>query len=474
MNQDKEVRIEPEELRRAMGAEIEQLVKETADALNNARDGAIIADSEWIVREAIARFRQKVFEKAVQMKADKAAKAAFSPRRSDKGTLPRDKGIQGVNHLTANDTIRIQRRVYWHAGEGTDNRVDRWLGIADSSLSLAARELCCLVGVDNGFRKAAGRLKKLGQIEVSPERLRTVVEAEGVKMLEARRQALLKPDWDASDCTVDASGKTQVLTGGDGVMVPVITAAEKAKRRAGFRHVRRRGNKHRRVRRHRGADQGWKEFKIGTFYSADKEHCCAFATRGNHEEFGRQLRREAFKVSLHKADQKFSVTDGAEWLRRQMRTRLPMLDEMILDFYHLAEHVAGTSAACWGLSSAEAQAWTGKVLHRAKHEGALAVLEEIAAARSSVRAKAKREALWGLDQYVAKRVEMMDYPKFITAGFDIGSGPTEAKCKTVPSRLKGSGMRWNLPNAEAMAALACVEQSNMLSNYWSLQRQRVT
>ena len=329
-----------------------------------------------------------------------------------------------------------------------------------------------MVGVESGFRKASAKLKKIGQIEVSSERLRTVVENEGLVMLEARRRAMLKPGWDASDCTVQPSGKTQVLVGGDGVMVPVITAAEKAKRRAGRKRLRRSGKK-RRAGCHRGADQGWKEFKIGLFYSADKEHCWTFATKGNHQEFGRQLRREAGKVRLSRADRKFSVTDGAEWIRRQMRTRLPMLDEMILDFYHLAEHVAGASAACWGLGSAEAQAWSGKVLHRAKHEGALAVLEEIAAARTSVRAKAKREALSGLQRYVAKRVEMMDYPKFIQAGYDIGSGPTEAKCKTVPSRLKGSGMRWNLPNAEAMAAIACVDQSNMLNSYWNRQRQRV-
>ena len=380
--------------------------------------------------------------------------------------------MQGVNHLTANDTIRIERRIYWCAGEGTDNRVDGWLGIADSSLSVMARELCCLVGVENGFRKAAGRLKKLGQIEVSPERLRTVVEVEGLKMLEARRQASLKPNWDASNCT-GSGGKTQVLVGGDGVMVPVITAAEKAKRRVGRRHVRRRGVSHRRVRRHRGADQGWKEFKIDLLYSADKEHCWVFATKGNHEEFGRQLRREAGKIRLDQADQKFSVTDGAEWIRRQMRTRLPMLDEMILDFYHFAEHVAGASTACWGLETAESKSWTGKVLHMAKHDGPLAVLKEIAAARSLLRSRTKREALSSLEHYVAKRMEMTDYPRFIAAGFDIGSGPTEAKCKTVPSRLKGSGMRWNLPNAEAMAALACVDQSNMLNDYWSQQRQRV-
>jgi hypothetical protein len=352
--------------------------------------------------------------------------------------------------------------------------VDRWLGIADSSLSLMARELCCLVGVENGFRKAAAKLQKLGQITVSPERLRTIVETEGRQMLEARRQAWLRPGWDASDCTVGASGVTQVLVGGDGVMVPVITAAEKAKRRAGRKHVRRRGKKSaRRVCRHRGADQGWKEFKIGLFYSADKERSYAFATRGDREEFGRQLRREAGKIALHKADQKFSVTDGAPWLRRQMRIRLPMLDEMILDFYHFAEHVAAASAVCWGAETPESKNWTQKVLRRAKHEGPLPVLQEIAATRGLLRAAVKRKALSKLEQYVAKRMEMTDYPRFVAAGFDIGSGPTEAKCKTVPHRLKGSGMRWNLPNAEAMAALACVEQSNMLDDYWAQQRQRV-
>jgi hypothetical protein len=372
-----------------------------------------------------------------------------------------------------NGVIRLQRRIWWYGGGSSDSRVDGWLGIVDDSLSVGARELCCCVGADSGFQKASGKLQKLAQIEVSSERLRTIVEREGVRVLELRRRGLLNPRWRAEDCRRRPQGPSQVLVGGDGVMVPVITAGEKAKRRVGRRHVGRRGHKARGRVRHRGADQGWKEFKIGLFYDAAKEHSYAFATKGNHEEFGRQLRREAGKIRLSQADQKFSITDGAEWLRRQMRTRLPMLDEMILDFYHFAEHVGQASVACWGPDSPQSASWTGRVLHLAKHDGPVAVLQEIAAARALLRARAKRTILSKLEQYVAKRVEMMDYPRFIAAGLDIGSGPTEAKCKTVPARLKGSGMRWNLPNAEAMAALACAEQSNMLDDYWSQQRQRV-
>ena len=95
MNQDKEVRLEPAELKQAMAADFEAWVKQTAEALNQARDGAIIADSEWIVREAMARFRQKVYQKAVQMKADKAAKAAFSPSAQRQGNAPQGQGNTG-------------------------------------------------------------------------------------------------------------------------------------------------------------------------------------------------------------------------------------------------------------------------------------------------------------------------------------------------------------------------------------------
>ena len=155
----------------------------------------------------------------------------------------------------------------------------------------------------------------------------------------------------------------------------------------------------------------------------------------------------------------FFDRDGAKWIRRQLRMRLPMLDEIILDFYHLSEHVSKAAAACWGLGSEQSKEWT--------------VLHGIAAAKASLRAKAKRAALSELEQYVADRMEMTDYPKFIAAGYDIGSGPTEAKCKTVPARLKGSGMRWNLSNAQAMAALACLDQSGMMDHWWALQRKAV-
>ena len=74
-----EAKITAEELEQSLQAEWKELLNRTAQAISEARAGAIIADSEEIVRQAMAEFRQKVYERAVQLAADKAAKAAFPP-----------------------------------------------------------------------------------------------------------------------------------------------------------------------------------------------------------------------------------------------------------------------------------------------------------------------------------------------------------------------------------------------------------
>jgi hypothetical protein len=86
--------------------------------------------------------------------------------------------------------------------------------------------------------------------------------------------------------------------------------------------------------------------------------------------------------------------------------------------------------------------------------------------RTSVRGPAKRRAADGLLGYVSQRHEMILYPEFAAKGWQIGSGPTKATCKTLTARLKGSGMRWDPSNAEALMALEALSQSGLGKDYW--------
>jgi len=339
--------------------------------------------------------------------------------------------------------------------------------------------LCCRVTITGpSFRKSAENLERLAQIRISSNRLRQIVEDEGQRALKVRDKGLIRPGWNALDCKTNANGPTRVMVGADGVMVPLVTQSEKQKRHKN-RWTRRRKKAKRNGRavhrcrakrkRCRGADNPYKEFKIVTFYDQANKHQHAAGTAGNHQALGRLMRREAAKLKFNQADEKISVSDGAEWIRKQLQVRLPMLDAMILDYYHLTEHVAKAANTCFGQGSEKAKLWRKELLGLVWEEGPAAMLVRIHGTRRLLRSSVKREELRKLEQYVAKRVDMLDYPTFRKAGFELGSGPTEAFCKTLTARLKGSGMRWDSPNAEGIMALAAMDQSGQWQTYWNLQ-----
>ena len=363
----------------------------------------------------------------------------------------------------------MNRIYWWSAKDGRDDTIDRLIGIAAGKVSLGVRQMCCRVAVSQqGFARSSEHLKHLAQLCVSHERLRQIVESEGQLVLEVQRKGFLSAEFSVEDCKTSPKGPKRLYVGTDGVMVPMVTEVEKNKRRKA-RGPKRAGSKRRRI--HKGADNAYKEFKIAAFYNESNEHRQVFATSGNHEVLGRLLRREAKRLKITDADQKVAVADGAEWIRKQLENKLPMLDSQILDFYHFGEHVWAAANICFNQGSDKAKEFASEILHIAKHEGPAVLLSKLMDERKKYRSQTKRKLLKELIRYIARRFEMCDYPKFIEQGWQIGSGPTEAMCKVLTYRLKGAGMRWDRPGADAIMALIALEQSNTWKSYWDVRKQ---
>ena len=66
------------------------------------------------------------------------------------------------------------------------------------------------------------------------------------------------------------------------------------------------------------------------------------------------------------------------------------------------------------------------------------------------------------------------YPRYRADGWDIGSGPTEAACKIIGERLKGSGMRWAETGATSVGALRALYASGakMWDGFWHSQQHK--
>jgi hypothetical protein len=375
--------------------------------------------------------------------------------------------------VTINGKIETQRR-WWHArGIGSTAPADAILDRNGATLTPGVIEMACRVNLSaTSFLKAAAVLERTAQVKISGERLRQEVEAAGRRVLEGQRKDTLAVAWRAGDCVVPEKDKsrkkTRVYTGCDGVMVPIITDAEKIKRRDKVKAKRRGCGKKRKPLppRKQGSDLSWKEFKVVFFYSEDAKRQHVAFTHGNHVKAGLLLRREADRLRFREADERVGLVDGACWIREQYQLHFAELDGLGLDFFHLSENVHRARRKVFGEESAEGRGWADELMHLFKHEGHAVAWEKLIQWRAALRGRAKREAADRLVNFVSQRKEMIRYPQFRARGWQIGSGPTESQCKLCTKRLKGHGRRWDRPNATAVAALDSLDRNGQWRQMW--------
>jgi len=363
--------------------------------------------------------------------------------------------------------VAFERTIYWNQHAGAVAPLDELLGIVAENYSPGVREMVCRLSLNEAFAPVSESLQRTAQLSVSRSAIRDLVEREGRRAEGAIRQGQYGPDWTAADCTAQT-----IITGADGVMVPAVTDEQKRRRRAteaGKRKKEGRSSTAKPGRPRRGSDGPYKEFKIASFYDPDKSHKYAVGKRGDHRVLGRILRREGAKVKIGEAAHKYSVTDGAEWIGNQYGQQLPMLDENILDYYHLRDYVIRTSHVLYGEGTAKARAWREDMMGLVWNQGSLVMLDRLGHYLRRHRSGPKAAALRSLRQYVGNRVQMTDYPRYRQMGYDCGSGPTESFCGTLTKRLKGRGMRWDLDNAESIMALGSLYYSALWSDYWVRQ-----
>jgi len=375
--------------------------------------------------------------------------------------------------VTINGKIETQRRWWFGRASGSVAPADEILDRSGATITPGVVEMAARVNLSaSSFVKAAAVLERTAQVKLSGERLRQEVEAAGRRVLQAQQSDAIKATWRAEDCVVAEEAKTgkktRVYTGCDGVMVPVVTEAEKVKRREKVKAKRRRAGKKRRPLppRKRGADNAWKEFKVAFFYSEDAKHQHVAFTHGNHVAAGALLRREADRLRFREADERVGLVDGAVWIRDQMELHFAELDALGLDFYHLSENVHRARRKVFGEEAPEGRAWADALMRVFKHEGYSAAWEKIVQWRAGMKGKAKREAADRLMNFVSLRKEMIRYPAFRERGWQIGSGPTESQCKLCTKRLKGYGRRWDRLNATAVAALDALDRNGQWRQVW--------
>lgn len=376
-----------------------------------------------------------------------------------------DKGRRVRHVLSVNGDLCLRRRYYWLNRDRHEFPADRDLGVDEHSVSARAREACCRFSMMTSFKDAVEELRRYAGIPISAEFLRQIAMREGERIARAREDETLPSD-------LPGLAGTRLYASLDGVFARMVTEQEKQERRRTALRRRAELAAERRTAlaplppMRPGHPENFREMKLGVFYTQDRARRHSFVTCGNHERAGELVKRHAQRVGFASgAGERVAIVDGAPWIEAELRHNLPRLDMLLLDFFHLSQHVHEAAKVCLG-ETADATQWAGARLEEFKKTGPQVALANIRAMLTTLRSKPRRRALQGLIGYVQKRLDMLNYPEAVRRGWDIGSGPMEAQCKTHIQRVKRSGAKWDQEHAQSMMQLAALHVSNQWKAYW--------
>jgi hypothetical protein len=142
-----------------------------------------------------------------------------------------------------------------------------------------------------------------------------------------------------------------------------------------------------------------------------------------------------------------------------------------VDYYHASERLWKMAEALFGKGQASC-AWVRKMQKLVLKPGGVGrVLHSAAALRSRLQLSGKRlQDFRRAYKYWQARRKHLRYAGYRRLGLPIGSGVTEAACKTVyTQRLKLSGMRWTKAGAQTILTLRVI----VLSGVWEKVYERI-
>jgi hypothetical protein len=180
---------------------------------------------------------------------------------------------------------------------------------------------------------------------------------------------------------------------------------------------------------------------------------------GAPPEYGKAQFYERMDGEIQKLKQRYKgaewvgVADGAHdnWTWLNQRT-----DRSILDFWHAAGYLEKAAGGVC-TSPKDRNPWFEEARHQLKMESgaAHALLQEMKTAIEERKPRGLvRKDLQSAISYFEHNLDKMDYARYRKECLPIGSGVTEAACKTVvKQRLCGSGMKWKYSGADAVLRL---------------------
>lgn len=222
-------------------------------------------------------------------------------------------------------------------------------------------------------------------------------------------------------------------------------------------------------------EDGYRQAMVGTVSLYDRQgerlHTIYVAATPEYgkDTFQQRLGREIEHArGLYPRAQLTAVADGTsdnwDYLSRYG-------DDGCVDYYHATGYLSGAAKAAHPEGFRQRQEWLEGRCHRLKHErgAAATTLAELEGLAGRELRESAREDLAKAISYFRNQGGRMDYARRVRAKLPIGSGVTEAACKTlVKMRLCRSGAKWREQGAAFVLSLRALSYTpGRWEQFWS-------
>lgn len=220
---------------------------------------------------------------------------------------------------------------------------------------------------------------------------------------------------------------------------------------------------------------GWREAMVGTISLYDKVGERLHTTYiGATPEYGKKTFFQRMETEIAKVSATFptalkvGIADGA-------RTNWPFLTKhttrQILDFYHATEYLTAVADAQFARDPRARKQWLNDACTRLKHDlaGPQVLIEQMQAFLIENKQPGLRGKIKVSLTYFQNQQPLMKYAQHLSQNLPLGSGVTEAACKTiVKQRLCCSGMKWKEAGAAVVLSLRTLSHSiGRWEQFWS-------
>lgn len=215
----------------------------------------------------------------------------------------------------------------------------------------------------------------------------------------------------------------------------------------------------------RMVDGSYRMAMVGTCGLYDKDGERLFTSYvGASPEYGKEKFLDRLQYEVDQIKSRYSsshflgLADGAKdnWPFLEKNT-----DSQMLDFYHATGYLTGVADCIYPgkKNKAQRQQWLDTICHNLKHnpDAASDILDDIKKIDQHEMSIDQQEIITGAITYFKNNLHRMNYYKNVEENKPIGSGITEAACKTiVKQRLCKSGMKWKEEGASNVIVLRCL------------------